>query len=676
MADSSTMSKQSAVFGFIVVAGVAFWLGRTSVQSTDQAAPAAQPQAAADAQKAPDKPTDKKEAAAAEKPTAPASDIKRPSKGPEDALVTIYEVSDFQCPFCSRVNPTMKKIQETYGKDVRIEWVHQPLSFHNRALPAAKASIAASLQGKFWEMHDLLFANARDLTDANFLKWAAELKLDVEKFKADMARTDVEKFATRDQRIANALGARGTPGFFINGKFLSGARPFDAFKTEIDAQIAAVKEEMKKGVGRAQARENVTAKNNAKLVDYIIKGKEPPAAPPPKPKPEAQKPRPIDPTVYKVPVHPKDPYRGSKDALVTIVEFSEFQCPFCKRVVPTLNKIKEEYGDKVRVVFKQNPLSFHKDARPATYASLAAHEQGKFWEMHDKLFENNTNLKRDAFMKHAEEIGLDMKKFTKAFDEGSKRYDAQIARDQKVASDVQAQGTPNSFINGRKMTGARPFEDFKALIDEEMAKAKKLVDSGIPASKVYAKIIEKGKIFEALDSQVHDIKTDGMPTYGAKKARITLVEYSDFQCPYCSRVGPTMKKVVDMYQGKARLIFKQFPLSFHKQARPAAKAALAAQRQGKFWEMHDLIFENQRALADELYEKLAGQLGLDVEKFKKDFADPKIDERVNEDFREGQRVGVRGTPTFFINGRKYQAPDRSAEGIKRVIDRVILGKKG
>jgi protein-disulfide isomerase len=676
MADSSTMSKQSAVFGFIVVAAVAFWLGRTSVQSQEKGDPAAQPQAAADANKAADKPAAKKpDAAPAKAAAAPASDIKRPGKGPEDALVTIYEVSDFQCPFCSRVNPTMKQIQDTYGKDVRIEWVHQPLSFHNRALPAAKASTAAGMQGKFWEMHDKLFANQRDLTDANFLKWAGELKLDVAKFKADMARSDVEKYALRDQRIATALGARGTPGFFINGKFLSGARPFDAFKTEIDTQIAAVKVELNKGVGRAQARENVTAKNNAKLVDYILKGKEPPAAPAPAPKKEADnKPRPIDPTVYKVPVSPKDPFMGSKDALVTIVEFSEFQCPFCKRVGPTLKKIKEEYGDKVRVVFKGNPLSFHKDARPATYASLAAHEQGKFWEMHDKLFENNTSLKRDNFIQHAKDIGLDVAKFTKAFDEGSKRYDAQIAVDQKIASDVQAQGTPNFFVNGRKMTGARPFEDFKALIDEEMAKAKKLAGSGVSASKVYAKIIEKGKVFEALDSQVQDIKTDGLPTYGAKKARITLVEYSDFQCPYCSRVGPTMKQVVDMYKGNARLIFKQFPLSFHKQARPAAKASLAAHRQGKFWEMHDLIFENQRALADDLYEKLAGQLGLDAAKFKKDFADPKIDAAVNEDFREGQRVGVRGTPTFFINGRKYQAPDRSAEGIKKVIDSVILGK--
>ncbi|MHC4838975.1 MAG: DsbA family protein, partial [Planctomycetota bacterium] len=110
--------------------------------------------------------------------------------------------------------------------------------------------------------------------------------------------------------------------------------------------------------------------------------------------------------------------QGSDKALVTIIEFSEFQCPFCARVLPTMNKIKETYGDKVRIVFKHNPLPFHKDAPLASEAALAAGEQGKFWEMHDKLFENQKKLKRADIDGYAQEIGLDMAKFKADLDSG------------------------------------------------------------------------------------------------------------------------------------------------------------------------------------------------------------------------------------------------------------------
>ena len=164
-----------------------------------------------------------------------------PVTGGKDALVTIIEISDFQCPFCSRVGPTMKKIKETYKGQVRIVWANNALSFHNRAKPAATAALAAHRQGKFWEMHDKLFANQRALTDANFTKWAGELGLDAAKFAKDMKDPTLGKQIDREQLAANATGARGTPGFFINGKLLSGAQPFPAFKKEIDAALESAK---------------------------------------------------------------------------------------------------------------------------------------------------------------------------------------------------------------------------------------------------------------------------------------------------------------------------------------------------------------------------------------------------------------------------------------------------
>ena len=161
---------------------------------------------------------------------------------------------------------------------------------------------------------------------------------------------------------------------------------------------------------------------------------------------------------------------GPADALVTIIEFSEFQCPFCKRVIPTVNKIKETYKDDVRIVFKHNPLPFHKDAPLAAQAALAAGEQGKFWEMHDLLFTDTKALKQSNIDGYAKKLGLDLKKF--ATDLNSKKVKDAIAADQKLARSVGARGTPHFFINGKRLSGAQPFDNFKKEIDAQLVAAK------------------------------------------------------------------------------------------------------------------------------------------------------------------------------------------------------------
>lgn len=163
-----------------------------------------------------------------------------PSKGGgDDAEITVVEFSDFQCPFCGRVNGTLRQVEETYGDQVRIVFKHLPLRMHAQAPLAHAASEAAKNQGKFWEMHDLIFANQRELTEAKFIEYAGGLDLDVEQFKADMNSAAVKKRVDADVAEASRLGVTGTPGFFINGRFLSGARPFGDFKRLIDEQAKA-----------------------------------------------------------------------------------------------------------------------------------------------------------------------------------------------------------------------------------------------------------------------------------------------------------------------------------------------------------------------------------------------------------------------------------------------------
>ncbi len=212
------------------------------------------------------------------------------------------------------------------------------------------------------------------------------------------------------------------------------------------------------------------------------------AAPSAAPTPSRQG-RPVDPTVFKVPVE-DSPVKGSPDALITVVEFSDYQCPFCSRAHTTVQKLEEEYGSKLRVVMKQNPLSFHPRAKPAAVAAMAAGEQGKYWEYHDKLFANAKALEDSDLEKYAKEIGLNMDKWKK--DLGNSKYQQIIDRDQALAGQLGATGTPAFFINGRLLSGAQPIDNFRNLIDEELPKAEALVKGGIKPGQVYASIIEKG----------------------------------------------------------------------------------------------------------------------------------------------------------------------------------------
>jgi protein-disulfide isomerase len=162
------------------------------------------------------------------------------------------------------------------------------------------------------------------------------------------------------------------------------------------------------------------------------------------------------------------PARGPESAKVSIVEFSDFQCPFCRRVTPTMDKLTTEYGDQVRIVFKNLPLSIHPKAQGAHAAAEAAHRQGKFWEMHDRIFANQRNLEPEVFEGYAKEIGLDMDRYRA--DVASSDVKDRIGADMEEAQKLGVSGTPGFFVNGRFVSGAQPFETFKRLVDEELGK--------------------------------------------------------------------------------------------------------------------------------------------------------------------------------------------------------------
>jgi protein-disulfide isomerase len=156
--------------------------------------------------------------------------------------------------------------------------------------------------------------------------------------------------------------------------------------------------------------------------------------------------------------------RGDFNAPITLVEFSDFECPFCGRHYPTLNKILSDYKGKVRLVYKHFPLGFHPNAQKAAEASECADEQGKFWEYHDKLFENQiTGYSLDKFKQWAKDLGLNSNKFNDCLDSG--KYAQKVQADYQEGLQKGVNGTPATFINGQLVSGALPYESFKQIID-------------------------------------------------------------------------------------------------------------------------------------------------------------------------------------------------------------------
>jgi protein-disulfide isomerase len=491
----------------------------------------------------------------------------------------------------------------------------------------------------------------------------------VERFKRDMDNPAFAQIIKDDQAAGGKVGVRGTPHFFVNGRRISGAVPIDQFEKAVQESLEEAKSLTAAGTPKTELYKAAVAKN--------YKDAE---APKPQAKPAS--------VVQHVPVRADDPVKGEKtNFLVTIVEFSDFQCPFCTRVNPTLKEIHEKYGDKVRVIFKQNPLDFHKSAEPAARAALAAGEQGKFWEMHDLLFANQARLAEpEIYTELANQLGLNVKKFEEAFNgEKTKRY---VQEDLALGAKVGARGTPNFFINGVQLVGAQPFPAFEAEIKKQIEVAEKLKkDKGLKGEELYKAVAE----FNAANAPAAPAEPDEPAdkvdlkslvigdafTKGPANAPITIFEFSEFQCPFCSRGTNTLNEVLKnpKYEGKIKVVFKSYPLPFHGQAKGASVAAYAAGKQGKFWEMHDLLFANQARLKEEgeLYSEFARQLGLNMDKFNKDMADPALAKQVETETAEGSKVGVQGTPTFFINGKRLVGA-QPAPAFEAAIDAALGGK--
>lgn len=346
------------------------------------------------------------------------------------------------------------------------------------------------------------------------------------------------------------------------------------------------------------------------------------------------------------------PAFGDPHALVTVVAFTDYECPYCAKADANLDQLREDYGDKLRVVVASNPLPMHEHASDAARAFLAANQLGKGEAMHKKLFALNrakTVLTEEALRTAATEIGLDVATF-----DVTRKSDAiaeQLTKSLQLAARLDVKGTPTFFTNGRRLVGARPIETFRSLFDEELTKASKLGNGDVYAVMMKSTPDAPPPKVEGPESlEKLDVDVAKSPYRGSQSSPITIAFFSDFECPYCVRAEKTLRDLEAQKPGQVKVVYKYRPLPMHAHARDAAKAAIAAEKQNKFWPYHDVLVQHRDALEHDDLVKYAGEVGLDIPRFERDMQDPSTEERIKADEKQADALGAKGTPTAFVNG--------------------------
>ena len=220
----------------------------------------------------------------------------------------------------------------------------------------------------------------------------------------------------------------------------------------------------------------------------------------------------------------------------------------------------------------------------------------------------------------------------------------------------------------------------KVAIYSNGGKLQGTVDVGVSASGSDIALSRDGGVLYVTDGKDNTLKMIALdyiaklrignaPVFGPKDAPVTIVEFSDFQCPYCAKLDPVLKQVLAKYPKEVKLVFKFFPLPFHKMAMPASKAALAAGKQQKFWEYHDELMKNFNQLSEQKLVEIGKKIGLDMKRFIRDRQDPRWVNFIRDDMQEAAKNQVRGTPTVFVNGRRMRS--RTPAAFDQAIQREL-----
>ncbi len=449
-----------------------------------------------------------------------------------NGTVTMTEYSDFQCPFCGQAYPTVKQLQQMYGNKLVLVYKQFPLPFHPYAEKAAEASLCAQDQGKFWQMYDQMFTHQDALTVDDLKADAVQLGMDATTFNTCLDSGSKVAAIQADIAEGQKLGVSGTPTFFINGQSIVGAQPLATFTAAINAALgtsgsgsaAAGSSATTTGTSTANdpivtltvindstcaacdaqniidvtkqqlfptaqvvmldkndeaAQQLISSLNISALPAYIFSSNIAQAANFAKVSPALIN----EGGYYVIAPGAAGPVRfttelnisgkallGSPNAPVTIIEFSDFECPYCKQfqdaVMPNLTTNYIDTG-KVKMVYMEFPLdSIHPYAHNAALAAECAEEQNQFWAYHDALFADQSNIDVPALKAKAAALGLNTSQFNTCLD--TKRYEPLVQAELAMGQSFGISGTPGFLVNGIFIGGALPYDQFAAIVNDEL----------------------------------------------------------------------------------------------------------------------------------------------------------------------------------------------------------------
>ncbi len=391
-----------------------------------------------------------------------------------------------------------------------------------------------------------------------------------------------------------------------------------------------------------------------------------------------------------------DHIRGNPTPKVTLIEYADYECPFCKNHHKTMQMLMERFPNKINWVYRHFPLSFHQNAEKEAEASECIAELGgndTFWKFTDAIFERTTSNGNGFSLAKlgplAQELGVDQTKFQDCLDSGKYAKKVQAQMDAGTVAGVN--GTPATFVvktsNGKwqMISGAVDYPQFNDVVTAMLQSTWTPpvipegagilpADAGVPAP----------DILPAEDTQTSappkvNLKTDHIR--GNKDAKITLIEYADFECPFCQRHTATLAQLLRKYPKTVRIVYRHFPLEFHTGAKQKAEASeCVAKLKGNeaFWKFHDLLFRRINVTVDKL-PLLARSADIDINAFKKCTGGGTVSSHVAMDIQGGQESGVNGTPAnFIVNERTGEFTMISGavplSSFTAVIDPMLKGK--
>jgi protein-disulfide isomerase len=347
------------------------------------------------------------------------------------------------------------------------------------------------------------------------------------------------------------------------------------------------------------------------------------------------------------------PARGAASPLVTIVHFGDYTHPDSIAQAKIIGDALTKWPDDIRVAFVHVPQNPSKLARQLAQLAAAAGAQHRFWEAHDRLFAQPVGKLEDAG-KVLAGIGIDVDAALKATED--RVHAPWLAGSITSARELGIARPGVVMVNGRSPDDVALGE----LIAAERDTMASLVADGLPRADIYAELLASASMPAPLapppkpgelDGAVnYAIPVAGRPVVGPPDALITITVFSDFQCPFCQRAHGICAELRRRHPDDVRCAFHNLPLPFHSRARELARAALAADALGKFWEMHDAIFAIDAGAPDG-WKAAAKRANLDPKKLVRGMKSAEVARRIAEDERLAKALGVSGTPTFFVNGR-------------------------